>query len=201
MGITGMAVGTVVGACANFLLQFAVLLRVKWQYRPPYSYPIPGLSKCWLISRYIGPFITPTQSNHHPKPSFGTGAPLPPSAGQPPDTVSLGSPWPPLRSISNDDPLVAQGQMDAFETFSKGLRSILFVTIPPQGLIVLRVPLVSFCLKPANSPPPMPWPPPPFLYYCLGLAQSGIRLLPGSTIHAGCQTPQNPVITMVLNTG
>ena len=213
MGITGMAVGTVVGACANFLLQFAVLLRVKWQYRPTLQLSHPGIKQMLrlMLPAILG--LSITQLNQIITQNLASGL----AQGSitalqlanrlmqfPLGIFAMATSQVYFPTMTRQ---VAQGQMDAFrETFSKGLRSILFVTIPSAaGLIVLRVPLVSFLFETGEfTASDTMATAHALLYYCLGLAaQSGIQII--TRIYYSLQDTKTPVkisvITMVLNTG
>jgi len=96
---------------------------------------------------------------------------------------------------------VARGLIDDFrETFSKGLRMILFITIPAAvGLIVLRVPVVRLLFQTGEfGPSDTQATAYALLFYSLGLmAQSGIQII--TRIYYSLQDTKTPVKVGLLS--
>ncbi len=201
LGITGMAIGTIVGAMANFGLQLAALLLQTKYYRPTLRLSHPGMQRIihLMLPAIIG--LSITQLNQIITQNLASGL----AQGSitalqlanrlmqfPLGIFAMGISQVYFPTMTRQ---VAQGEMDQFRnTFSRGLRAILFITIPSAvGLVVLRVPLVRFLFQAGeftNSDTQATAY--ALLFYSLGLvAQSGIQIL--TRIFYSLQDTRTPV--------
>lgn len=212
IGITGMAIGTIIGAIGNFTIQLAVLLRMGHQYRPMLKLSHPGIRRILhlMLPALVG--LSVTQLNQIITQNLASGL----AQGSitalqlanrlmqfPLGIFAMGISQVYFPTMTKQ---VAQGAMDQFRaTFSRGLRAILFITIPSAvGLVVLRVPLIRLLFQAGEfDASDTQATAHALLFYGLGLvAQSGIQIL--TRIYYSLQDTRTPVkigvISVAINT-
>ncbi len=151
IGIAGFSVGVIVGAIGNFLIQFPSLIRTrKMKYRPVLKVKDPGVKKIGLlmlpvlIGLSVGQINLLVNQNLASALSAGSITALRMAnrimlvpIGIFGYSISMAM-FPTLTAF------VATDRMDDYkQTFTRGLRSILYVTIPATvGLMVLGVPYI-----------------------------------------------------------
>lgn len=156
IGIYSMAVGTVVGAVLNFAAQLPFFVRkAAGRFRPRFDLRHPSLIR---IFQLMGPSVVALSifqisftisANLASALAEGSASAL--RIGQqlvqlPLGIFAMGMGTVLLPTLSE---LAAQRDLDAFrETFSTGLRAVLFITIPAAfGLAVLSVPIVRLLFE------------------------------------------------------
>lgn len=185
MGIVGMAYGTVLGAIGNFLIQ----LPFVWKKSPGFRFDLshPGLRK---VLRLMGPAVVSLsifQVNFMIASNIASGlsegSPTALRIGQtlmqlPLGVFAMAIGMVILPSLSR---LMALGEREAFrDTFSQGLRTVFFITIPSgAGLLVLRVPTVRLLFETGEfTAADTEMAAFALLFFTFGLwAQSGIQIL------------------------
>lgn len=154
-GTLGMAVGTVAGAIANFLIQLPFFL--KKAYPHPFIFDIqhPGIIQAF---RLMGPAvisssivqlnftITSSLASTLEEGSISALRTANTLVQLPLGVFAMGVAMVILPTLAG---LMARGQTDAFrQTFSQGLRLVLFLTIPAAvGLASLRIPLIGLLFE------------------------------------------------------
>jgi putative peptidoglycan lipid II flippase len=155
IGIMGMAIGTVIGAVSNFLIQLPFFVQKASPH--PFSFDVrhPGIVRAF---RLMGPAVISssiTQLNFTVITSLASKLPEGSiSALRTANTLiqlplgvfAMGVSMVILPTLSG---LIARNDKDAFRTtFSQGLRLTLFLTIPAAvGLAVLREPLIRLLFQ------------------------------------------------------
>jgi putative peptidoglycan lipid II flippase len=155
LGIMGMAIGTVVGAVSNFLIQLPFFVRKASPH--PFFFDIhhPGIKRAFHL---MGPAVVSssiTQLNFTIITSLASSL----QEGSisalrtantlvqlPLGVFAMGVSMVILPTLSS---LMARDEMKAFRnTFSHGLRLVLFLTIPAAvGLVVMREPLIRLLFQ------------------------------------------------------
>lgn len=212
IGITGMAIGTIFGSVGSFLIQLVVLLKYRHRFHYEFRLNHPGIKR---ILQLMGPALiglSVTQLNQIINQNLASALPegsitalqLANRVMQFPlgiFAMAISQVYFPTMSMQ-----VAQGLIDDFrETFSKGLRMILFITMPAAaGLIILRVPVVRLLFETGEfGPSDTQATAYALLFYSLGLvAHSGIQII--TRIYYSLQDTKTPVkvglLSVVVNT-
>lgn len=186
-GIKGMAIGVVIGAAANFLFQFIFVLKKRKYYRFIFDLNNDGIKRIFslIVPSLIG--LSVTQINLIVNQNIASGLAvgsitalrLANRVMQLPlgiFSVSIATVIFPIITSQ-----IAKGELENFkDTFSMGMRNILFITIPSSvALITMGHPLIRFlfvhgafnekdALVTYNA----------LVFYTLGLAaQAGIQIL------------------------
>lgn len=207
IGITGMAIGTIAGSFGSFLIQFVVLMQRRSHFYYEFRLNHPGIKR---IFQLMGPALvglSVTQLNQIVNQNLASALPegsitalqLANRVMQFPlgiFAMAISQVYFPTMAMQ-----VARGLIDDFrETFSKGLRMILFITIPAAvGLIVLRVPVVRLLFQTGEfGPSDTQATAYALLFYSLGLmAQSGIQII--TRIYYSLQDTKTPVKVGLLS--
>lgn len=155
LGIMGMAVGTVIGAISNFLIQLPFFIRKASPHPLTFDIHHPGIKKALYL---MGPAVVSssiTQLNFTITTSLASSL----QEGSisalrtantlvqlPLGVFAMGMSMVILPTLSS---LMARDEMEAFRrTFSQGLRLVLFLTIPAAvGLAVMREPLIRLLFQ------------------------------------------------------
>ncbi len=186
--IAGFALGVVIGAAANFLVQVPALRRVGLHYYPIIDFKHPGVKKIVLLSLPI--IIMYTLNQFQVIVNSNLGSALVPG--------SLTAVWYSYRlfqlpvgifalaiGVAVFPTLSEQAALkklkDFLETISGAIRLIIFITVPISiGMVVLRFPLIRVLFEhgefgPADTEATAV----PLFYFTLGItAQAIIQILP-----------------------
>lgn len=187
LGVVGMAYGTVAGAIANFGMQLPFVVRKARGKRLRFDLSHPGLQR---VFRLMGPAVISLsiyQINFIIVSNLASGltegSPTALKIAQtmvqlPLGVFAMGIGMVILPNLSG---LMAQGEREAFrDTFSQGIRTVFFVTIPSAvGLAVLRTPLVRLLFETgAFGPKDTEMAAFALLFFTIGLwAQAGVQVL------------------------
>ncbi|HET7558431.1 MAG TPA: murein biosynthesis integral membrane protein MurJ [Limnochordia bacterium] len=155
IGIVGMAIGTVAGALANAAMQLPFVIKTARHYRFAIDWRHPGLRRIFALMAPALVSLSIFQINIIISTNLASGL-------NPGDITALTNADRvmqfPLGVFAMGISLVifplmskqlARGERGAFlATFSRGLRTVLFVTLPAAaGLIALRVPLIRLLFE------------------------------------------------------
>lgn len=187
LGIVGTAIGVIIGAVVNFLFQFFFVTNKMKYYRLGFDLKHPGVRKIFrlIIPTLIGLSVTQVNLvvNQNIASVLDTGSITALRLANRIIQLPLG-----IFAVSISSVIfptitsqIARGEVEKFkDTFSLGIRNILFVIIPSAvGLFILRLPLIrllfvhgAFTEQDAFITAQV------LLYYTLGLvAQAGIQIL------------------------
>lgn len=156
LGIAGFSVGVIVGVIGNFLIQFPSLIRMrKMKYRPVFNLKHPGVKKIGLLMLPVLIGLSVGQINLLVNQNLASGlASGSITALRMANRLMLVPIGIFGYSISmaifpNLTAYAATGRMDDYKKiFSRGMRSILFITIPAAvGMMVLGIPLVRLLFE------------------------------------------------------
>lgn len=209
MGISGFAIGVVVGAGVNFAIQIPSLRKVGIRYQLIIEWQNPGVRKIvalsipMMISYTLNQFqvlITNNLASHLPEGSIAAYTwayrlfQLPIGIFALPIAIAV---FPSLTEQA------ALRQWDKFrQSFSGAVRAVLFITIPVSvGMLVLRVPLIKVLFEHGqfNARDTLEIAA-PLLYFCLGIAaQSVVQILP--RMFYSLQDTWTPVIIGIIGMG
>ncbi|WP_053955210.1 murein biosynthesis integral membrane protein MurJ [Inediibacterium massiliense] len=187
LGIVGTAIGVIIGAVVNFLFQFFFLKNKMKYYRLDFDLKHPGVQKIFklILPTLIGLSVTQVNLivNQNIASLLDTGSITALRLANRIIQLPLGIFAMSIASVifPTITSQIAKGEVEKFkDTFSLGLRNILFVIIPSAvGLLILRLPLIrllfvhgAFTEQDAFITAQV------LLYYILGLiAQAGIQIL------------------------
>lgn len=201
MGVTGMAIGTVAGAIGNFLLQLFQLSKWRSHYRLIINWHHPGIKRILalmlpaLVSLSIAQInliITQNLASGLEKGAI-TALQIANRLMQfPLGIFAMGISQVIFPTMTRQ---VARQEWDAFRrTFSRGLRSIFFVTIPSAvGLLALGEPVVRLLFQAGEfGPEDTRATAYALTFFAIGLfALSGIQIL--TRIYYSLQDTRTPV--------
>lgn len=211
LGITGFAVGVVVGAAMNFTVQFPALLKIGLRYQPVIDLQHPGVRKIGMLILPVLIGLSVTYFNLFVNQNLGSSLPngmiSALRAAQRIMQLPIGvfavaiavATFPTLTGHA------ARKEREEFKkTMSLGVRTIIFITLPAAvGLIALKVPIVRLLFQQGKfTPEDTQATAYALLFYCLGLfAYSVLQLL--NRIFYALQDTLTPVtvgvVTIVVN--
>ncbi|MHB1420451.1 MAG: murein biosynthesis integral membrane protein MurJ [Bacillota bacterium] len=209
--ITGFSIGVVVGAAANFAVQFPALLRRGLKYRPSFNLKHPGVRKVGMLMVPVLFGLSVAQFNLFVNQNLASNLPaglltalrsaqrlmqLPIGVFAIAIAVAV---------FPNLTGYFARGEMEQFKkTMSTGIRTVMFITLPSSaGLIALGVPIIRFLYQQGQFTPTATQATAIALYYyTLGLfAYSGLQVL--NRVFYALQDTRTPVtigvITILIN--
>lgn len=212
MGIVGMAYGTVAGAIANFSVQLPFVVKKMRGKRLALDFSHPGLKQIFGL---MGPAVVSLsiyQINFiivsNLASGLAEGSPTALKVAQtmvqlPLGVFGMGIGMVILPNLAR---LIAQKELAAFrETFSQGIRTVFFVTIPSAvGLAVLRRPLLRLLFETGEfGPRDTEMAAFALLFFTIGVwAQAGVQVL--TQVYYALQDTRTLVkvslVALVLNT-
>ena len=184
-GIVGMAYGTVAGAIANFALQVPFVFESPGEGQDRLLPPGPQTGLSFDGPGGDQPLHLPSQLHHRLQPrcrDLTEGSPTALKIAQtmvqlPLGVFGMGIGMVILPSLSG---LMAKGDGCVPRTFSQGIRTVFFVTIPSAvGLAVLRVPLIRLLFETGEfGPNDTEMAAYALLFFTIGIwAQAGVQVL------------------------
>lgn len=156
LGIAGFSIGVIVGVIGNFLIQFPTLIRMrKMKYRPVLNLKHPGVKKIFvlMVPAIIGLSVSQVNLliNQNLASGLASGSITALRMANRLMILPVGvfayaistAVFPTLTA------LVATNRINEYkQTFSLGVRSIIFITIPASvGLMALGVPIVRLLFE------------------------------------------------------
>lgn len=206
LGITGFAVGVVVGAFLNFLIQLPALLKIGLRYQLVMDLQHPGVRKIGtlIIPVLIG--LSVTHFNLFVNQNLGSSLPegmiSALRAAQRIMQLPIGV-FAIAIAVATFPTLTGHAARNEWTDFKKnmslGVRTIIFITLPSAaGLIALKTPVVRLLFQQGKfTPEDTSATAYALLYYCLGLfAYSAIQLL--NRVFYSIQDTKTPVTVGVF---
>ncbi|MDR1193108.1 MAG: murein biosynthesis integral membrane protein MurJ [Peptococcaceae bacterium] len=213
LGITGFAVGVAAGGAAQFLFQLAGLRRIGWKYQPILRLGHPGVRRIFVLMAPVVLSFTMTQvalfAQQNISSSLVGGSLSAVRLAQrlmqlPVGIFAVTAAMAVFPTLTGQ---AARGEMSLFkQSFSLGLRSIFFITVPAAaGLAALSGPIVRLLYQQGNfRPENTALTANTLTFFCVGLfAYGGIHLM--NRVFYALQNTWIPVavaaVAMALNIG
>jgi len=209
LGIGGFAVGVVVGALANFLVQIPALKKVGFRYYPLIDWRHPAVQRiAFLALPIILSFVLnqiQVMVNANLGSSLAEGSITAINYSNRLSQLPIGI-FAVAIAMAVFPTITEQAALRQWEDFrimsSRAIRMVMFVTIPISiGMIVLRYPLIRVLFQHGKfNPEDTLMTAIPLVYFCLGIvAQSLIQILP--RIFYALQDTWTPALIGILAMG
>lgn len=208
-GIIGFSVGVVVGAATQFLIQFAAVRRIGLRYEPGIDPRHPGVRRIFFLMvpvvlsftmNQLGLFV---QQNLSSSMAYGSLTAVRWSQRLMQLPIGIFATTIAMAIFPTLTGQVARREMDLFKSsFSLGLRTIFYITIPSAvGLAVLSEPVVRLLYQQGSfSSGNTALTAYTLSYFCLGLcAYSGVQLM--NRMFYALQNTWTPVVTGAATMG